>query len=362
MRKQSRRLRHTARYWDDPTRSPSSLGCSRCVELATCGGLHIRRAAFDCLSFCCEKPATCSVTCPRNSDFVDRVREIGGFDLHQLARAPRIGFPELPPSVPLIYSKGCRSRPFQPTAVALSLYQLVNRSGGLKFETPHALRAHFGIASGTLIILSGTEQDRPIERWWSFEERRREAMLGLRALGIVAATTPNFSLFSDVPRFDNLHAMKRIAICWQEMTDAGMPTALHVNARTSRDFQRWTELVARRPEVSAIAYEFATGASGSRRMPYHLEELRHLADRVRRPLTLIVRGALSALGELRQSYARVAMIDTTSYMRTVNRQVGRIRSDGRVRWSAAPGQPRVDTADLLDQNHRTMLKAASRTA
>jgi hypothetical protein len=53
------------------------------------------------------------------------------------------------------------------------------------------------------------------------------------------ATTPNYSLFVDRPRWDDLHAMKRIAIVHGEFLEAGMPGALHVNGRTDRDFERW---------------------------------------------------------------------------------------------------------------------------
>jgi hypothetical protein len=41
-----------------------------------------------------------------------------------------------------------------------------------------------------------------------------------------------------VPRLDNLFNMKRIALVWSEIQREGMPCALHLNARTDRDFER----------------------------------------------------------------------------------------------------------------------------
>src|SRR5207249_4165551 len=51
------------------------------------------------------------------------------------------------------------------------------------------------------------------------------------------------SMFLDVPRWDNLHNMKRIALCWSELVSRGLPTSLHLNARTDRDWERWIEFI-----------------------------------------------------------------------------------------------------------------------
>jgi hypothetical protein len=208
-------------------------------------------------------------------------------------------------------------------------------------------------------LLTGTAEDRPLERWWSLGAARRDILSQLATWGRVAASTPNFSVFSDVPRWDNFHAMMRIGICWQEMTDAGIPTALHVNARSHRDWERWTAFVRERPEVTAIAYEFATGAAGSSRMAYHVEQLRHLADHVNRPLTLVVRGGFNALSGLRKSFAHITMVDSTTHMKTVNRKIAIARANGRIQWKDAPGRPKVDVARLLEHNHLSMLAAVT---
>src|SRR3546814_16302451 len=82
----------------------------------------------------------------------------------------------------------------------------------------------------------------------------------LAALDIALITPPNYSVLTDVPRTDNLHAMKRILMATVEMMQAGLPTALPANARTERDFERWGELIAERPEIPYLAFEFAPGA------------------------------------------------------------------------------------------------------
>ena len=46
-------------------------------------------------------------------------------------------------------------------------------------------------------------------------------MSTLRDLGIALVSVPNFSLFLNVPRPDNLHSMKRIALGWAEFDGGG---------------------------------------------------------------------------------------------------------------------------------------------
>ena len=356
----ARKNRRDSRFWDDQSRNARCLGCSRCTDLDLCGGLYTASGAFDCTTYCCGQPKTCTDVCPRNPQFVDRVAEVLGFDLQQLDPVRAVPFPTLPSSVPLVYAKGRRLRPFKPTFAAVSLHQLVNRStSAAKFASRAQLLEYFGLDESARIIASGTEKDPPLERWWQLSSGRREIIGQLLDIGVEAATAPNFSVFSDVPRWDNFHAMKRIAICWREILEAGVSCALHVNARSQRDWERWTAFVSSHGEVDAISYEFATGAAT--RLSYHIDELRHLADRVGRPLKLIVRGGLSELGKLRSSYDQVTVLDTTTYMRTVNRRVAVVRENAPLAWTASPERPDVDLSAFMEHNHKAMLRFTAAT-
>jgi hypothetical protein len=70
----------------------------------------------------------------------------------------------------------------------------------------------------------------------------------LKAAGVGLVTTPNYSLFLDRPRWDDMHAMKRIALMHEEFLAEGMPAALHVNGRTDSDFRHWGSYVTARPK------------------------------------------------------------------------------------------------------------------
>lgn len=350
----SRSHRKERRLWHDESRNPPCLGCSGCPELALCGGLRLELRSFDCLDFCCKDPRSCDRVCRNNPDYVDRVREIGSFDLAKVPRARAIlDVPQLPPVVPVIFHGSARAARVAPPAAALSLYQMLNRrTGEPKHPSHEALCAAYGIALGTPVVLTGTDRDRPLERWWGLgSDRRRTVIRAAKAAGVVAATTPNFSLFLDRPRWDDLHAMARIAIVHWEFLDEGLPAALHVNGRTEADFQRWTAFLTDRPEITHVAYEFATGTGWAGRREQHAAWLISLAQSVGRPLAIVLRGGADVLPELAKAYARTTVLDTNVFMKTVKRQRAILAGDGvQPAWRPSPTPPGAPLDGLLADN------------
>src|SRR5205823_3017235 len=103
------------------------------------------------------------------------------------------------------------------------------------------------------------------------------------------------------------------------LVSAGIPTALHVNARTDHDWDRWTDFIAKRPEVTAIAFEFATGARYEGRAALYVEQLCRLRRAVNRNLHLVIRGG-RFLDRLKETFAKVTLIDTAIYFKSHGRQ------------------------------------------
>lgn len=353
-----------SRYSDDPIQNPQSLGCGACGDRDVCGRLHVRASAWDCLTFCCGGEEDCDNVCPRDvPSFVARVREVAGFSLDALPRVEVQERPILPGYVPLIYHASKRDRPFAPPAVALPLYGLIDRKTDcLRYPTRAELCEAYQVSESCAIVLSGTEKDPPLERWWGLEERRLTTIQGLTHLGLAVVTTPNYSFFSDVPRWDNLHAMKRIAITWQEMASVGLRAALHVNARTAQDWRRWRDFVGERPEVNTLSFEFGTGAGRPPRLHWHADQLCGLADEVRRPLTLIVRGGKTVLKQLRDSYTDVSFLDATPFFKAVHRQMACNGKNGRISWRPMAGTGQESVPELLDHNFLELSDAWRSTA
>ena len=219
------------------------------------------------------------------------IREIDGFELETVPRSPVLPKPIISGIVPILYHGSKRVTPFRPAAACLPLYSVIARHDGTqRYADPKALAEKFGIGVDVPLVLTGTATDAPLERWWSLSTKRRDAIRSLRRLNVQLVTTPNDSLFTDRPRWDDLHSMKRIAIVYEEFLSDGVPAALHLNARTDRDWERWTRFVADREEVTHLAFEFGTGAGWATRIPWHLDQIAKLLRAVGRPLNLVIRG------------------------------------------------------------------------
>jgi hypothetical protein len=347
----ARNPRRERRLWHDQSQM-AGLGCGTCRERDLCGGLQIKTAFYDCLLYCCGQPESCDRVCRNHPDFANRVREIGTFALETVPRAPIRAAPALPDVVPVVFHGNGRTESVGSDAVALPLYRMFDRRTGTpRFSDHAALCKDFRIGTGTTIILSGTDRDPPLERWWGLGEAKRRAIVcALRAAGAGMVTTPNYSLFLDRPRWDDLHAMKRIAIVHEEFLREGMPAALHVNGRTETDFRRWTAYVAARPEITHLAYEFTTGTGWAGRREQHAAWLAGLAASVDRPLHLILRGGADMLPVLSAVFAGVSLLETSIFMKTVMRQRAWRRGNAGLGWRASPTTAGAPLDDLFAGN------------
>ena len=331
---------------------PMKLGCTACPELNLCGGLRIAAGVFDCRSLCaCARQGNrCSGVCRRDARvFIRRVRDVGGFEFGSVPRCAPAVARAIPDYVPIIYNGTNRTGRLDGGMVAVPLLSLFNRQSGTgRFETREEMLEFFRLSRGTRIILTGVAEDRAIERWWSFGDRAR-LIETLRPLGVEMVTAPNYSLFTDVMRLDNLQNMKRIALTFAEFLASGMPCALHVNGRTPRDYERWTCFVAERNEVSSLAFEFTTGTAGARG-DWHRDQLVALAQQVGRPLHLVVRGGRRHLQPLTAAFAAVTVLDAAPYLKTKHRQRARLAIGAELEWrlSRTPEGEALD--DLLRHN------------
>jgi len=351
-----RNLRRERKLWHDGSRHTPSLGCQGCPELAICGGLSIGTPLYDCLKFCCGNPASCSRVCRNHPNFADRVREIGGFAFKAVTQMALGLAPALPPYIPIIFHGDSREGTIAPAAAALSLYSMFNkRDGRLRHADRDTLHSRYGIAHRTSIVLTGTDEDPPLERWWELgEPARRRLIRGLRDLGIVLATTPNYSLFSDATRWDDMHSMKRIQIVHREFLDEGLATALHVNGRTDTDFKRWTDYIVKQTDITHLAYEFTTGTGWPGRREQHASWLIELVANVGRPLDLLVRGGIELLPRLAAAFSRVSFLDTSAFVKTMMRRRTVLKEDGCIVWRASPTAVGAPLDLLFSENIATV--------
>lgn len=332
---------------------PLALGCPSCPHFGECGGLSVKAPIFDCLNLCCNAPKNCSRVCRKQPPhiFVDQLREIDGFRLSNVPRAPIIPHRITSEIVPIIYHGSRRAHTLRHSVFALPLPDLVDfRQGRLRFPDRAALCAHYRISSDAQIILSGVNLDHRIEQWWRLGQQRIAVIGEMRSIGIDLVTTPNFSVVLDQPRTDDMHAMKRILIVFAEFASAGIACALHPNGRTERDFERWGDEIAARPEVTTLAYEFITGPGRKARQGWHLDRLCDLAERAGRELDIVLRGDPRVINVLRQHFRKVVYIETTAFLKSLKRQRADRASNNRLRWVSAPTAEGEAIDDLLSRN------------
>jgi len=298
------------------------------------------------------------MVCPKApTRFARRVHEVRGFQLDDIPRRNFNARPAPAGCVTLIEGRVSRRRPIElPDYAAIPLSRAITGRGlQQRAKTRDELVRDHGVLPRKGWIVTGIEDDRYVERAWRLP-KHREVFKSLREAGVVFATSPNFSLYADAPRHDNLHAMKRIAWMWYTMNEAGLPTALHVNGRTSHDFDRWTQFIIDHPEVTSIAFEFLTGAKLVDDSERYVDRLTTLAQRVERPLTLVLRGSMQIAKRLEAVFDHVIWLDATPYFRAMHRHVAVPNSAGPLRYAPRGG----DAAAPIGGLFKSLAMAAQR--
>lgn len=291
---------------------PLALGCAGCPDLAVCGGLTIDEGVLSCMDFCnCTDPAKCPHVCPSGDAqrYRDAVLEVGGWEL-SVPRCPRAAETRLPSHIPLIHSKSSRANPVVVDTAAVQLHELFdNRTGKPRYWSSDEICDSFLIVRGTKLVISGVSTDQPIENFWG-KGIDAGCVEAIASIAPSLVTVPNFSLFANVPRTNDLYNMKRQIMTWRRFAEAGVDAALHLNARSSTDYRRLADFLYAHPEIGSVSFEFATGARANDNRRRHIEHLSRVGDKVGGRLRIVVRGGICELGTLARHYRQVAFVDT----------------------------------------------------
>lgn len=347
------------------------LGCGNCADRNICGELHLRDTGallLSCMEHCtCADAENCPFVCPRSTvNFFKRHDEVDGWDLDNIPPVRDLTLPRLPEWVPLFQGNLTGRRPWSgEPLIALPLTLALTGTGQtVRGRTSAELVRRYGARPSQGWVLSGTEDDPAVERIWQIPDLSRVARQ-LAHAGAVLATTPNFSLVVDSPRYDNLHAMKRIAWAWYRMTQGGLCTALHLNGRTDHDFARWAAFVKKRPQVKAVAFEFLTGSATKESADLYVERLCRFASDCGRRLPLIMRGHAALSDKLAGAFERIVLLDSSPYMRATKRRKAFVKSNGVLGHALSRTTSPKETRALLLHNlqvHRARALAPRRHA
>ena len=354
--REGRHLRRERRRWDDAELFDLPLGCKPCADYEICGGIHKQQLDFDCLGDCCREPSACDNVCPRNIDtFIDRYREVDGFGLDNIPRATPCLPPELPSYIPMIFHGNRRRELLDYPIVALPLHKFYSRrDGSVQFRNRVEIETEFKVRRSSRIVLVGSGRDKSVEAWWGLSHKRREILRALVDLGIEAITAPNYSLFTDVPRHDNLYNLKRIGITWYESVDCGLSCALHLNARTQQDYSQLADFVRGRAEAMDVVFEFKTGGAWRKRRDFHHRQLAEISRRAGKPIRMFMIGGIPAISKLAPAYNILTFIDTSPFMKALHRQRLASNERGAVIGELHPTERCAPVDNLLANNIAVM--------
>ncbi|HEX3822654.1 MAG TPA: DUF4417 domain-containing protein [Candidatus Sulfotelmatobacter sp.] len=298
--------------------SEPALGCQHCFARKQCGGLYFR-GGLDCLCYCCQEPETCTYLCPHSKNFLNVWRDTNGLDL--TIKQIKQQEDRLPEYIPLIQHGNRRTGFLNLPIAALTTFAVTRRikQRNDMLRDPDDLRRRFRLTLTTPLILSSIAKDDHLERFWKYRTERRlvEGIAMLKPTHVIA---PNFSLFRDVPRFDNLANIKRSLLCAEEFSNAGISVIPYVAGITTTDWETWTAFLREHANIAIICKEFQTGASTKAKGTWHLRQLDRLQQNLGRPLHVVAIGGRRYLRALR-AFAGVTVIDSNPFMRTMYRRL-----------------------------------------
>jgi hypothetical protein len=205
------------------------------------------------------------------------------------------------------------------------------------------------LSNETEIVATSVGHDQPLEDFWA-EHVQRDILPSLAQLNLKAMTVPNYSFMVDVQRINSLYNLTRIYRLSERMTAAEIPTVMHLQASTRRDWMRWATVLRDQPMLSVVALEFQTGARRQKFGNHYYAGLVRLQDEVGRSLHPLVIGGSGRVRDLARHFDSFSICDSTPFMKTVYRQeilAAKIAAGGSVQHPTEPGD---SLSDLFAHN------------
>jgi hypothetical protein len=179
---------------------------------------------------------------------------------------------------------------------------------------------------------------------------------------------PNFSHFGDVVRTDNLFNRMRQLICLEEMSEAGLNVAPHLNDATAGDWEFWLSYLKANPTVRIVAKEFQTRCRSKSEGAAAVNHLAEVQQALGRELHPIIIGGTQYLEPVAAKFRTFTLLDCKPVQDGLHyrRFIAKGKRGKRI---ADPHLPLIGPDDLIAQNirtytdwinHRTKLAAAAR--
>lgn len=341
-------------------------GCANCLLLTPCGG-HPDPVIYNvgCANY--AKKGRAVDTDDMDPKFPQKFwhlwDDVGGLRDYTVEKLLPLRPAGLPRYVPMLQGPHLRpSRLLNIKAVALPLFHVVGRktdaSYGAKFADAAGLRHAYSLRKDARILLVGVDHDAPLETLWA-ELDQPGVCESIARLGL-EVTVPNYSFFTDVPRFQILRNFKRILLTAERLSQAEVRVSLHINAITTGDWARFRSFLQEHSEVSSITLEFQTGARIDKAFgDGTFDELVRLVNRLSRPLHCILVGAGRYYRSAHQRLKNFTIIDSVPFMHAQARKFLLKTSSGRFTWRSIRTNKNAPLHSLFETTLRNYEKKLS---
>ena len=310
--------------------------CKNCpLRPALCHGVEDGLGIDSCMSFGrkqCEEFGWTSLYDPKL--FAERFHEVGDFGCELRRNLLPVGF-KLPPYIPALYHGFDFARPLDIDFAAVPLHVLFrSRADGSMVpiaKTARRLRELLGVKLNAKILVTGSGPDQGIENFWGVH--RSDNLLSLlHKLDVCLFTTPNYSFFTNAPPPHNRYNRSRTLRLAERATDAGVVTALHLNAIFELEWKDWEALLQSHPEISTVCMEFQTGYACRTVGDRAFGRLVRLQEAINRPIHPILIGGARYAAKLGQNFSSSTVVDSEPFFKTFHRRNCVIKHDGNIEW------------------------------
>lgn len=251
-----------------------------------------------------------------------RLGDVAGLDnfaISQVKAASPVGLPRY---VPLIHHGSSRQSLLECNVAAVPLFKVIchlnRKTYGARFQSSEQLLRYFKIEQSAQIILCGVAPDRQLEWFWHWHRKFGVAEL-IQRLGCFAVSIPNFSFFSDYPRWHILYNRKRLLLTIERLSAAGVAVIPHLNALTRADWDFWRDFLTEHQDVALVMKEFQTGNRSKKAGDDSLEQLVRLQDLVGRPLHPVLVAGARYYHEAHKNFKTFSILDSRPFLQTLNR-------------------------------------------
>lgn len=327
------------------------MACRDCYAYSDCGGLNNLFAAIGCCLDC--KPGTCDYTCPNNKELYRlRLANVGGLDNFHLSEVKAPSPAGLPRYIPLIHHGSSRQSPLACNVAAVPLFKVICHQDrtkyGSRFKSTDQLLHYFKIQHPAQIILCGVAPDRQLEWFWHWHRKAEVAEL-IHRLGCFAVTIPNFSFFSDYPRWHILYNRKRLLLTIERLSCAGVAVIPHLNAMTAADWDFWCGFLREHQDVTMVVKEFQTGNRAKKAGDESFDEIVKLQRRVDRELHPILVAGSRYYSAAHKVFRTFSILDSRPFLQTLNR-TRLVEQNDRWEFVSNPLPPGHPVDELLAYN------------